>query len=500
MSSFTTLGRLLLRPLLLWNLFVAGSLTLVFWALGYLARGGMHDAVSATGEQLHLDLSLELAFTVVLVPMALGAVLAWTAFELLLCPFAALLPRLGGQLFRGLLVLGLLTAAGVAWWCDEQPGHQEPLLFFAQALLWFSLGVLWIDPITSLWGRGRWLVQALPLLVIFAAPELARSFEQAPLVQGPLAVLLAGVLLALPFRPELVRLRAIEPACSRSSSYRELRAGGGLPLGENARLRSRWRPSRTLSSLSDWTGASLHEAFGHARGGWVATLLANALVWTVVLCALGLVLGFGPRREATEALEYLLGMLLGRVPDGQLRPRPIAAWALPVWSGLVFVSLPYTLSTFFHHPLSRARRALVAWRTSLRENLVWTLGVALLLALAVELCFRLGGFERVSSGLPSYLRGVWTAAIFAPLAQGLRLRLFETSRSGASVVHSGQRVSLLAIAVSLPATAFAILWELVFSRAPVPAQVCMGLCLLVSSQLMWRAHLEQHYRTRDLAA
>src|SRR5688500_13198704 len=119
LASIASFARTLARPALLWNLACAASLAFGMGWLLALARGARR---SQSSEALVDATDQVTALGAMLIPAALGAVAAWSVFDLLLCPFAALLPAIRARVLTGLSCCGVLVSAMAAGWSDQRPG------------------------------------------------------------------------------------------------------------------------------------------------------------------------------------------------------------------------------------------------------------------------------------------------------------------------------------------------------------------------------------------
>lgn len=502
MSGLLSVLRLLARPVTLWNVAVIAVLAGILGRVAFVARGGQDASAELAPEVLAHSRDLVVMLGSVLVPGAVGACLGWSVFELLLCPFAPLLPRVARRLVTGLTLAGLLTAAGTAWWCEQRPGPQVPLLFCAQAFLWFALAFFWSDPSFVRLGAARWILQAIAWLPIFAAPEIVAAFEEAPWILGPLAPLAGIVLLCIPFRRSALRVRVLDPECAQALSYRsdDIRRDSAQYGSERAAARVAWRPLRRLAGSRDWAQAALYEGFGWVRGGWLGAVAGNALFWSGALAAIALFVGFGKNRSWSEALAYLHGVLHGPSPGGPDHPLALAPSLLPVWVAMFFIANPLGLFAGPFYPLSRERRAEATWRAELALILALVLSFAVVLGVAGEIAHRAGHLPARDRGLPEFLRALVPAAVLAPLPQWARLRFVEgrTRRTGA--VLAATLMGVTGVALIAPTLACSVAWRDELDELPVAVQIALFALLFAAAQALWREVLRRHFRTRDLAA
>lgn len=499
--SSPALARLLWRPLTLWNAVVVAGLAVVSGLVTLVLRDGRVEASTATVADLQRAAWMRLSLDVVLVAMGLGLVVGWAAYEWLLSPLAARLPRVRRRMGRELLVAALLVAVVTALVADAHPGAQFPPPFLAAGLLWFAVGVVWSDPLyqTSP-GLVRWGGLVLTFALIGSAPESTAWLVAHPGLGG-IGALVAGLaLLALPFHPAAMRLRATHPDCQSSSAY-----GRGGTEGALARARTRmtWDPADTLAGEADWTRAALFEGLGHSARTWIRALVGAALVWTVIVVLCEFIGGaFGTRESGA-----LVGRVIGNVTGGSGDGLPASMWMVPMFTAMFLSQSRLVPEGAGAPPLSRGSRARVAFRTSLRLTLGLTLVFALVfggIAVVLILAFLEGQVARSSEGasgglalpgLPLFLKPLLAALVLAPLPQAVGLRL-GAGRRRDQTTHL--RTLFVCALAGVPATVVAVLWVKGDPDVPGVVQLAVVALLFALGQVLWRRELERHFRTRDL--
>jgi len=496
-SSLLAVPRLLWRPFTLWSLALCASLANLSWIAARVVLVGPDGPATRTPEGLIDGLHVTLALGTVLIPLAVGACTGWALFEFLCCPFATHLPGLRRRLFPSLTGLALATALLTGLWCDSRPGAQDIWRFAALSFPCFSLGVLAADPIFLRLGVWRWGALALVLTPVFLSPRWVDLGERAPLVAVPLALGLGLGLLLVPFARPLARTR-LEMA-ERMPGFVPSRGTGALQiLKPEARARARWNPRRTLAGTKDWVEASLHEGFGHCRGGWVGAVLGFALFSGVALAALCLLWSLRATQDPVEVARRVYGQLAGSA-EGVRAPRaPIPVFALPVWVAMSLVSNPFALFGASDYPLGRGDRARVAWGTSLTLVLGQILGLAAVLFLASEWAFQLADLPRRSAAVPHVAHALAGTAIAAPLAHFARLRWIDGRRVSPTPWALAGLIGAAGAVLGLPGIGLALLFDRIAGGRSFLPWLALVLPLAVGAQTLWRRALERHFRTGDL--
>jgi hypothetical protein len=479
--------RLLWRPFTLWNVVVTGGLAVVVGLLVLVLRAGPVEGSRAV-ENVVAAARVQLSVDVVLVPMALGLVVGWALFEWLLAPQAARLPRVRRRLFRELLGAALLVAILTALIADAHPGAQSPPPFLAAGFLWFAFGVVWSDPLFQAGGALRWGLLALLLGLVGGAPETMFLLQAHPGSGGAIAVILGASLLALPFHPAAMRVRATHPDCQASTAYGQ---GGSEAALARARTRMRWNPGRTLNGAGDWTRAALYEGLGPTGRTWFGAIVRAALVWSTCLIVGELIAGAFKVQDRNELLERLTAHLLGASGKGI----PATVYMVPMFSAVVLAASRLVPEGAGAPPLSRAQRAEVAFRTSLALSVGFLLAFAVVIGIAAGVVSRLGPTATPVEGLPRYLRPCLAALALAPLPFAVGLRFAPGRRLDAS---ANLRAAFVCGIAGLPAILLALLWDGLGTRVPGFVQLALVGVLFLVGQVLWRRELQRHFRTRDL--
>lgn len=212
--------------------------------------------------------------------------------------------------------------------------------------------------------------------------------------------------------------------------------------------------------------------------------------------------GFQRQRDVEEGIHYLHESLCGRQWAGPANAFPLATVALPIWAAMFFVTSPLVLSGAGFLPASRRRRAAAVWCAGLVQTTGLVLGYGAVLAV-IAMRFtptyfvqsaEIGSFRT----LPSFVCVLFSVAIFAPLAQGFRLRFVEGPRPVPAL--GGTLAGFSGVLLALPAIALTVGWTDVVEDVPLLVQLFGAFALACASQALWRAYLRRYFATRDLAA
>jgi len=479
----SALLQLLRRPMTFWYVALIGFTLFGVHALGDALRG-----VAAREEDARAATAL------VLVPFGAGAVLAWSCFELLVCPWSRFLPRLRTRLATGLSVFALLAAAGAAVFGAFRPELPGALGSGAFAFLGFGLGVLATDPQSA----SRKPVGALLFLAFFAgvlaAPELVRAAIGAGVLFVPLALCAGAAALLLPFGDRRSRARALR-------SPEEFL--GGL---ENPDLRlgslANWKPGdgegaplpgggRPLRSTADHVRATLFELHGGRHGAVAALVIAPLIELAIVLATVAAVFALRTGTEQPSFAEWLLAALAGE------RARQ-SGIILACWSGMCLMVQPSVPLARPGRPVSRERLGAIVWRVATLQSLL-RLGVVV--AALSLLLVALASFTGAPGGgdVPAFLVAAAVITCCAPAAQWLRLRFIDSLPQPPGPLRVGLLIgAVLAVLV----LGVVLLGERDVERFldtwPTGALPAAWLLLFLAAQCAWRAAARRHFRRCDL--
>lgn len=487
--STLVLTRLLARPLTLWNLFVLGSLGLLLAQGAWLVRGSLATAGGPTSSSEGLVVALLVAASV------LGALASWTSFEILSCPFSAGVPRLGARLRDesvGLCVLAGLLTGGVAY---AVAGPGAGAATGAMSMLAFGLCFFGFDP-RSRPRRGQgWIYVALFMALAVVTPEVPR-WGQLGLAATMLgAITLAPVLVLVPFTRERVRARALTDAAHLDPAYREIDVrSGSWGLHLHAPRDGAMRPAGTLRTDWDWARATLHEARGWQRGGWIGAALAGGLFFG----SISVVLAVSFSGEG-DWITRLAGALVA-VPSTVREGLDVGlAFFLTIWFTMGTLNTPFQPVISAQRPVSRARRARIAWLTSSIDDVLVVFAIGGAAALFATLARALRPDVAVAPGLSTWVPHVLVLLLAAPPARWARLKYLDVARGQPGPVRQGVVSGITIVVLAVGCSGLATVW----SRAggvPVVAQVLALLGVLALVHWVWFRALVRHHTRADLAA
>lgn len=492
MRSALTLPRLLVSPITLWNLGVIGVVCAMAARILFEVRFGFDPALATPAARE----TLVAAMLVFVLPTALGGLVAWSAFDFLLCPLAPTLPGARRGIARGLVLFGLAAAvatAAAAAAVDEAPAHASKLVvFLGLALLTYGVAVLSADPVRP--GRRALgtLVSVVVVLEVAFADRIVQGALALPWALGPVAGLAGLGLVLAPLRAAPSRARALLSHDEIGASYRALdyRLPYASPLdgrSDDARASSIER----VRTEADWARSTVHELTGHMRGGWVAAMAVQALLWSAIV--VGTCFLAGLERSGSDG-----GLLFRayRALDDPGPGRPVAMLVLATWAAMFTTLAPFVSCSGFFHPLSRRQRAGVAWRTALGANLTALGSIALLLTLVAALLRRLAGFGGWSP--PGILAVALVLAVLLPLGQWARLRFLDASLERPTPAVVGLVAG--SVSISFLLLTWGVLAAAEAARLDVHPALLLsaGLAAFAVSQLAWRSVLAAHFRGRDL--
>lgn len=260
MNNPFVLGRLLWRP---------ASLGLFFFVLlapflSIIDTLSIHGPTFGTSESLWRF--------VILLPAAVGIALSLITVEALHTQFAWTLPRFRPGIFTAKLVAMILVSGIVAFNMRYNDGMAAFVPPLALGALFFTLGGVAADPLSSkIESRGVLLI----LVVLALRPEHVQQVAGAqPVVVGVIAVLLVVLLLRREFAVDRARERPFVAA---------------MPIGDTTEStrRAYWartKPSDAVWSrplarvrMTDWLLAANYEVFGETSGGFLRRLLVQFL-------------------------------------------------------------------------------------------------------------------------------------------------------------------------------------------------------------------------------
>lgn len=495
MSAVMAMRHLWLRPQTLLVLLALGGLCSIVARVAYVGHGGLDHFIGAGASDVVHSLRLRGAVAAVALAAVAASSFGFGLFESQLNADAALLPSLARRA-RALCLscVALIGVGSAVLTFAMDAGVPAPSAFAVGVVV--ASAVLWaIDPCRrGLQPAGVFAVLLTPL----AAPALFALADDAPLAAAALSACAAGALALGQWRRKAVLDRAVDPRCT--SMWRaagvESKPGRGLPANWVARSEFQGRAG---DALANGIRAALHEQSGMVRGGFAGQSMLIAAVLVSMLVLSTVIGDWVSGRGMETGLRHLLAVLEGGAWQPELGAARIPAnfVLVPIWCATFTALLPIGLEGLIDYPLSRARRAEIAWRVSgLRlaaANGGLALGfVAVLLGVRAWL-----GAPLPSGVLPAVVLDVAAVAALAPVAWGLRLRFLAPPRRTSAV----GRLTVIASATALlmvAATAAQREWVHVDSAGEWFAAAAAWAAALVLSQVFWRAFLRRHFARADL--
>ncbi|MBL8860534.1 MAG: hypothetical protein JNK02_00855, partial [Planctomycetes bacterium] len=424
---------------------------------------------------------------------ALGSLCAHRIFELETCAFAAGLPSLrragrGGLLVGGALCVVLAALVGQAF----APDLGQPAVLALFAALGFGLAVFATDPANFLLRRHGFLTLLGFFAIAALVPELAGLAGGAPWAALPVALALGTALVLATLSPARRRERALTTNATVDRVYSEMdvRSGtwGPAPAAPRAGRAPFTGPRRTDF---DWARVALHERTGFVRGGWIDA----GLVRGAISCAGLLAYHWVATSNRTDGGGVIDRLLQPATESGSLALTPLF---MALWVSIVVMGSPSLAVHDSHRPLSRARRARVAWLGTTLED---GLHLGTLLALLSVVAFAAGRYAGADAAPSLRLWAGSAVAVFAlvPFARWLRLRFLDTARTNASAVRQGV-VTGVAVTVLVCGSSGAVLLLRAARGVPDVVLAVVGLAVLALAYAAWSMALRRHHARRDLSA
>jgi hypothetical protein len=317
-------------------------------------------------------------------PLLVGLAAIGVAMNLLAKPFASMLPSVYTLILRGVTIVGIAVALPIAAIHVRAEGIEVGITAFAVALIVYSIVIIAQEP--TLPTLVRWVDFPAALLLAFDPGLIERPATAHPLPMACVGVLFSAILIVRAFQPvRSVRgtsaaARAISDL-SRDEKEAKVRwfFPGVFPRRDATRP---WLHSLADDRLVDWVRAVRYE--GRHRLLWLFAQLAMAILLA-----------------SAVSLDGMVAMA-------------------PMLLLLVLSAVPTQLRGGFLYPISRTRRAQVAfWRT-----IADSLPVCLLTAAALPLLFplfaplRLALFHTVQHASPAMMPMAMAVAFsLVPLIQ-----------------------------------------------------------------------------------
>lgn len=479
--------RLLVRPHALWDAFVAAGMVFVLLLVGRALRPAI-AALPAGTDTVEFTTGA-LSF---LIAGAIAGVLALRLFELSVCSFAAVLPGVR-RAIRAVLVAGLvlcMVAAAAIGFAIAALRSDAPGLA-SLAALGFGLSALASDPASRFLRRHGLLTLLGLFLASIASPEFLEISARAPEVVLVCSLSAALLCVGVTCTPSRHRIRASTTSGTLDLAYREQDMHSGAwarPIDAVRARADRFRGVRR--SDLDWARAAWHEWKGNLWGGWIPTVLMQA---AITFCC---VLVF--HWLATSADPGTGGALVRFARDTSSTNLLVGpAFFAALWITLIELGSPALFVHGVHRPLSRARRARVAWLASSAEDLLHAGSLLVLLVIAGVLLAR---YLTVSAGPPT---GTWIGLTVAtlvvmPIGRWVRLVFLDSAHGNPGPVRQGVVTGVTILALSFVASGLTVAWREAGGFGAVWPPL-VGLCAVIVTRALWFTALARHHARRDLA-
>lgn len=375
--------------------------------------------------------------------------------DLLQAPFAFVVPGLTRKVFLGKLTLAGMIGGGLCVWLASTVGGVTAPAIFACSLLFFFTGSALSDPVFP--KPVIWIVAPLLVIPVMQPLRVAGFFETAPVI-ATLGALAIAVILGV---RELDRETARRRTLGRMGM-------GPVESGWVATLRriiapsDRWESRPVTGHIAHWVHAVHYESFGSRRFEWPVTVL-----WAVALnCGMAYLL-------ANPSFAAVMGLMSLSIGGHRLNGR----WA---------------------YPISRDRRSLVLWFSSLLDSGAYVMGAMIALPLiyalgAPQLSVSTGGTMRYGLIAP-----LLVAFIVAPIVQWPRV-------TSALPPPRLKRFGALWLSISFrnlaAVTLLTFMLESLFvvrQYLSMGAAIGTGIALGFAFQYYYWVNLRHHFRSRDL--
>lgn len=375
--------------------------------------------------------------------------------DLLQAPFAFVVPGLTRKVFLGKLTLSIVIGGGLAVWLAAIAGSVTAPAIFACSLLFFFTGSALSDPVFP--KAVIWIVAPLLVIPVMQPGRVAVFFETAPVIATLGALAIAVILCARELDRDTARLRTLGrmgmgPAESEwVTTLRRIIAPS-----------DRWESRPVTGHVGAWVHAVHYESFGSRRFEWPVTV-----TWAVLLnCVMAYLL-------ANPSFAAVMGLMSLSIGGHRLNGR---------WT----------------YPISRDRRAVVLWLSSLLDSGAYVTGAMIALPLiyalgAPQLSVSTGGTMRYGLIAP-----LLVAFIVAPLVQWPRVTSAlpppRLKRFGALWLSiSFRNLAAVTLLTFMLESLFVVRQYLGMSAA-----IATGLVLGLAFQYYYWVNLRHHFLTADL--
>jgi hypothetical protein len=386
---------------------------------------------------------------VAFVPAALGNILGVYRLELQHTMLSWQLPRVHHRLaVDAALVMAAVAAAAAVVLARSEAGPAVAAGFALACYTFLLPGFLYDVAVHGVTRR----LMALPLAIMFVQPSLIANLArtQSALVLAAFLALAAVQLLPIA-SAERARLRPF-----RWSRY--LRTSSRARVSSAREAARRWRGSLDKPGILPWLRAAAYETnlrFPHAFLIWAAIAVLTTRLFNN---------------------PFLV---------------PVIACAALMYRG-------HLLSMNVSYPLSRVRRAQLAYLGTLVDAVMLCTSGVLFLVLSLQLPLRPITAQTSSFTLLQWLIPWATAFALAPLAQWGRIRWPATTPPQQNPTMQARHTARLLVFMFSAGVLHMILWDL--SEGSVVSTLAAMVAFAVVAQFLHAMLLHQHYTSSDLVS
>jgi len=442
-----------------------------------------------------------------LVPGAVGMLLASSLRELRECPFAWNLPELTRRAVRelrlaGAVLFGVSAAFGPLLAAETTA---SPWFFPTLTGLGFAIAMVGNDPPPAL-VRVRVALPSLilPGILLFT-PEVSRFMAAAPWLWAVgAAVVMFGAIEATD--TATARRHRTSAAATRVAIY-----PGRLGIDDAAaefmrRVRAPRDGADTFRGVRrgdfDWVRAILHESMGFMRGGWIWQTISMAVGGVIVVGLLLIFIGVViPMRGSDDAGRVGLEWLASPLSRQRLA---LTVTLVSMFATMFLFRTPHRPPLAVVRPLSRERTARVIWlATQSQEVLAWAAIFAMLVVVAVAAWF-FGSID-ARPAVRDALGALTAVFILLPITRWMKLELVDRRDAGRSDrrrrdIEAIWMTCLLVVVLIVASTLLFSFWKAARGTGPVGrvTVVIVSVAAFFALRGAWFAALRNFYLRRDL--
>jgi len=433
-------------------------------------------------------------------PALAGWLAGMTVQELQHATFSWPLPRVRGRLAAGYLITGATVAGFVALFAAHANSAQSAFPFYAMlGLAGYCVGGVLVDPLQT-WVSQVAFVATLG--VVARSRWLADLAATHPVAGFALLVVLALLAFARLFARSTFRRKPFRPTSPFPGAY-TLEHGVEYQRALRARAQPtprRWKQRYLGDDTWRWTRAAAYESYGPL--GWrQAARALNSLAAMLGMFALyawsnmdGVAFGEAFAKTVHEALMHSPHVpRFGDIADAG----GTSAFVIIVIAsigGMVALRPRTSLADGLSFPLSRRRRAAVAFYASLTDVAAFLFVTTAILSAVGFVAGRLAGYAPRFDYLPSFLWPLIGTVIAMPVAQWGGLQLGRAVRRRQGDGYGVLIVESIAFVVAVA------LWSMLVPAlltSPAP-RLGVSIALFAASLTVLRYKVSSFFAVQDL--